>query len=612
MAWRLCCNQVKPGVRAGEFSAKPRWRKEGDGFGQGADEEDDERFQLCCCEHLLTRDRYSRQELADLVWLLRQFPNPRHPEVWELIERWRSDADEQDRAWLRDRIRYEWLRHRPATFRTHPQEPENIKRALAAYASLEPSDPVLKFQWLFRDLQWLDEHDIPQNAILGCDRPGESAVATAIAEVYSEAGLDGILRLASSVDGQGLVGRHVASLGLGIGEVRDLVRSAIDGGFGGKCDGLVRALLDDLDDALRLDFYSDLKGCLSAEGLEDALRLAPFRRDTWRAVETLGDSYDREYWRRVDPRGAERDPAECDEAVERLMAAGRTIEAFWLAARCLEMIDTKRLYRVLAAIASYAGAERERLFSNASIIEDIGRAIARLRGSQQITGERMAVLELSLFDVLQEYGSYTPDFDTVLKQDARLYAELVDCASRIDEDEQDSDSGERGSLAASIKSRNARLVLKKRRFLPGASEHEPVSAEQVFAWIRQARELCEARGKRKEGDYWIGRLLSAAGTGADGIWPCEAARDALELISNDEVNTGFQSGIYGSGGFRISGVRGTEEKRQAAKHASWSEALQYSHPRVSSLLDQVAKEYRRASEALNQDESLRDQLLNST
>ena len=611
VAWRLSCNQLKPGMRAGEYNAKPRWRKDGDGFGQRSDEDEDQHFQLFCRKYLLTRDRYSRQELADLVGLLRWIPDSPHAEVWELIDRWRHGADEQDKASLRDRIRYEWLRSRPAKFRKHPQEPENIKRALAAYASLEPSDPVLKYRWLFNHQQWQDEHDVPQDRILGCDRPGESALATAVAEVYSQTGANGILHLASSVDDQVILGRHVASLDLGIAGLCDLIQSAIEGEFGGDCDGLVGALLEDLNDAFRAELYSELRGCLSSEGLGDVLRLAPFRRDTWRTVETLGDSYDRDYWRSVDPRGAERDPAELDEAVERFMVAGRTIDALWLAARRFEMIDAKRLYRVLAAVASYTGSEREQLFSNASIVNDIGRAIARLRESHQIAGERMAVLELRLFDALHDYGSHTPDLDTLLTRDARLYSDLVDCASQIDESGQDGDTVERVDPPVRIENRIAWLVLEERRFLPGTSGQEPVSAERVLAWIRQARELCDVRGKRKGGDYWIGRLLSAAGTGTDGVWPCEAARDALELISNDDVNSGFQNGIYGSGGYRASGFQGAEEKGEAEQHARWSEALQYSHPKVSSLLDQVAKEFRSMSEAIVQDRSLFDQLLNS-
>ena len=611
VAWRLCCNQLKPGARAGEFSAKPRWRKDSDGFGHGVSREDDECFQLRCCEYLLTRDHYARQELADLIWLLRSLPDARSSDVWELIDQWRRNADEQDRAWLRDRVRYEWLRHRPAQFRTHPQERENIQRSLSAYTLLEPSDPVLKHRWLFCDLQWFDDHDVPLKAILGCDQPAASAVGTAITEIHSHAGINGILRLASSVDGQGLIARHVASLGLGVGELSDLVRSTVEGEFRGTCDELARALLAALDDALRAELYSKLKGCLSIGALGYALRLAPFRRDSWRTVETLGDDCVREYWLQVDPRGAERELAECDEAVEHLMGTGRTLDAFWLAARCLETISPKRLYRVLAAVAGNAGADRERPYLNASVVEDIGRAIARVRESHLIAGQRMAVLELRLFDALEDYG-YTPALDKVLVQDARLYAELVECASRIEKAEEDRDTGEEGELLSRINSRTAWLVLRKKRFLPGASEHDLVSAERILAWVRRARELCEARGNRKEGDYWIGRLLSAADTGDDGIWPSEAARDALEVISNDAVNAGFQSGVYGSGGFRASGVRGVEEKQQAEQHASWSEALQYSHPKVSSLLGRVAEEYRHMSKALSRDGILREQLLNST
>ena len=130
VAWRLCCDQLKPGLRSGEFSAKPRWRKDGDGYGQGASEEDDERFQLRCCEHLLTRAQYSKEELGDLVWLIRWIPSSENARVWQLIDCWQNDAPEEDRAWLRDRVRFEWLRSRPckvpqASTRSREYEPRS-------------------------------------------------------------------------------------------------------------------------------------------------------------------------------------------------------------------------------------------------------------------------------------------------------------------------------------------------------------------------------------------------------------------------------------------------------------------------------------------------------
>lgn len=610
VAWRLCCDQLQPGMRSGEFSAKPRWRKDGDGYGQGASEEDEERFQLRCCEHLLTRVKYSKEELGDLVWLIRWIPSSENARVWQLIDRWQNDAPEEDSAWLRDRIRFEWLRSRPAEFRKHPQHPENMDRARATYRLLAPSDPALKFRWLFCDQQWLDEHDVPQEVILGCERPGESAPSVAIAEVYSRAGIDGILRLASSVNGQELIGTEALSLGLRNTELSELIQSTVEGELCGKCDGLVQTLLAGLDEADRSDLYSSLKSCLSPEIFGYVLCLAPFGRATWSTVQELGDKCAREYWQSVDPRSMERDSGECNEAVRRFIDAERPMDALCLAARSLELFDAKGLYQVLESVANFGGRDRERMFWDEGAIEYIGRVIARVRESRQISERKMASIELRLFDALEHYG-YTPALDAVLKQDPRLYAELVDRASRIAEAELAHAHCTREDLLAGTNSHIAWLVLKKKRFLPCENEQESVSTENLLTWVQQVRELCGARGKRKEGDYWIGRLLSASAPGDDGIGPCEVVRDVLEVISNETVNRGFRNGIHGSVGYRGSSLRGGEEHALSEQYLSWSKALQYSHPRVSSLLGQVADEYRITGEAFEQDAKLSNQFLNS-
>ena len=609
VAWRLCYDQLKPGVRAGEFSTKPRWRQDSNGYGQGCSQEDDERFQLRCCEHLLARDQYSKEEMGDLVGLIRHIPSNENKRVWQLIDRWQKDASEEDRAWLRDRIRYDWLRSRPVEFRKHPQEAENMECARAAYALLTPKDPVLKFRWIFCDDQSSDEHDVPQEVILGCKRPGESAVSVAVAEIYSETGIDGILRLASSVNCQRMLGMIIHELGLKVIERSTLIRSAMEGEFYGKCDGLVQALLVNMSDTHGPDTYSCLKNCLSAEKFSYVLRLAPFGRTTWKMVQEIGDKCTREYWQSVPAPRRVGDSSECNEAVRQFMNAGRPMDALGLAARYHELFDAKGLCRVLESVASITGSDRGPRFGDEAI-EYIGRVIAKVRKSRQIAERRIASIELRLFDALEHYG-YTPALDAALRQDPRLYAALVDRASNMDEDGQARDPRVREDLLAGGDDYIAWLVLRKKRLLPRASEQEPASAANLLAWVQQVQKLCEARGRREEADYWIGRLLSASGPGDDGISPCEVVRDVLEEILSEAVRSGFQNGIWGAGGVRASSLRGIEEQELEAQYRSWSEALQYSHPKVSLLLRQVAEEYRKAAKFFEQDANLSDQFLNS-
>ena len=93
--------------------------------------------------------------------------------------------------------------------------------------------------------------------------------------------------------------------------------------------------------------------------------------------------------------------------------------------------------------------------------------------------------------------------------------------------------------------------------------------------------------------------------------PAWVVREVLEVISNATVNKCFRNGIHGSVGYRGSSLRGVEEQALSEQYMSWSKALQYSHPRVSSLLGQVADEYRLTGEAFEQDAKLSNQFLNS-
>ncbi len=101
-------------------------------------------------------------------------------------------------------------------------------------------------------------------------------------------------------------------------------------------------------------------------------------------------------------------------------------------------------------------------------------------------------------------------------------------------------------------------------------------------------------------DVCIGKLLSHAPVGDDGVWPCEPVRDVLEEIESEPMARGAQTGVYNSRGVHWRGEGGDQERELAEKYRNWAQGLQISHPFVASkLLMALANVYER--EASNQD-----------
>jgi hypothetical protein len=90
----------------------------------------------------------------------------------------------------------------------------------------------------------------------------------------------------------------------------------------------------------------------------------------------------------------------------------------------------------------------------------------------------------------------------------------------------------------------------------------------------------------------IGKVLSCAPVGKDGVWPCEPVRDVMEDLQSECMMEGAHTGVYNARGVHFSGEGGDQERELAEKYCKWGRALQVSHPFVAGkLLMGLAKTY---------------------
>ena len=73
-------------------------------------------------------------------------------------------------------------------------------------------------------------------------------------------------------------------------------------------------------------------------------------------------------------------------------------------------------------------------------------------------------------------------------------------------------------------------VTRRTRRLPGRDDRGALQANQLAAWIKNVREACTKLSRLDVADVKLGKLLSCALAGEDGIWPCEPVRIVLEDV----------------------------------------------------------------------------------
>jgi hypothetical protein len=128
--------------------------------------------------------------------------------------------------------------------------------------------------------------------------------------------------------------------------------------------------------------------------------------------------------------------------------------------------------------------------------------------------------------------------------------------------------------------------------IPGHNHLGELKADLLAKWIGVVRQGAADLSRADIADVCIGKLLSSAPVGQDGVWPCEPVVQVMEDIQSERMMEGARTGIYNSRGVHYRGEGGDQERELAEKYRKWGEALQFSHPFVASkLLMGLARTY---------------------
>ena len=79
--------------------------------------------------------------------------------------------------------------------------------------------------------------------------------------------------------------------------------------------------------------------------------------------------------------------------------------------------------------------------------------------------------------------------------------------------------------------------------------------------------------------------------------PGEAVRDVMDDLRSEDISIGAYRGLYNARGVHWSKEGGDQERELANKYRTWADALQFTHPFVSStVLMPLVNTYEREAE----------------
>lgn len=199
---------------------------------------------------------------------------------------------------------------------------------------------------------------------------------------------------------------------------------------------------------------------------------------------------------------------------------------------------------------------------------------------------------------------------SVLSEEPKLFIEMLSAVfkasveSGIEEPEPDDPE-----QARAMANRAYRL-LNLWDHIPGQRADNTIDSEALDAWIKKARVLAKAVGREDTADSKIGQMLSASSNGADGNWPAEPVREALDLFRSKPMLEGFCVGKANRRGVttRMPGDGGNLERIEAAKYRSWAKTIAFEHPHTAKALNHLADDYEWKAKRHDEDAEQRDWL----
>lgn len=592
VAWKVCISQLHQGQRVGHHSQKPRFRADGFGFGEPIGTWGPiMAFVREIVEIVLTWTNPNSEMVLDLVEHLHDFSDDDQARVWQIVEAWAaSGVSDQEKTTLREKLRVTVLSRRGVMRSKNRGRFANLTAAARkAYKALEPSDLLDKHAWLFKD-HWVEESadELDQEEIDFTARSHRIAQQRreALREIVEERGIAGLIEISERGNAAGVIGQLIGQELLESGTLVEAVLLALppaDQTEGWQRKNLIAGLLRATNETGSTDTLLEIKERLADDEFARVLLSAPYRKRTWDIVDKLGDAQKLFYWANVAPDWIFDAEEENVESVERLLTAKRPRAAFYAVHFKQEAVGAGVLFKVLDAMVT-ASEEQGGHYQLQQY--DIESAFSIVNQSSDFTLDQKAALEFAYIDVLSqpwrddERGGL-PNLERYVELNPEFFVQAIAWAYKR-KSGTDPDEWRVAPDRLSHFAQKGHKLLDGIKRIPGHDDLGALDYNRLSKWVQTVLSKCEELSRLEIGSLCIGKLFAHAPAGADGVWPCEPVRQVIEDLQSEDMESGIHTGRYIARGVHWRGEGGDQERELASEYRAWADALQYSHPFVSS------------------------------
>lgn len=582
-AWDLALALVDQRMSHADYSQRPRFRE--DAVGAGVKPAWERGIMVEAQSILLARTDCDRAQVISLIERVPCFSVTGEKKLWLLVERWAEAAAPEDIGFVRETLRRYGVGGRRSRRRIASP------RARALFEALQPKG-LHTHAWLFRGWvefsnEELEDEDVAARSLETRDARIANARAQALAQVWDESGLDGVIALAGVVDEPWIVGSMLPATVKGL-DARTVLGSTLAsklkledqlslmGGLLFRLDvaertAVLTALFDDSDDIGRT------LNLLLAAPLEDAV---------WTLVDRLAPGDQVQYWKRINRRAFDLLAESKTRLLRELLAVQRAQTAFQHLYLEAEKVPTEIIVEVLRATAFAPGEENGPKIS----WYEVERCFEVLDERPDCSTDDLATLEYAYANALNDSKRGLKALTKILSLSPETFAVGIGAIyrdvriPRDDTREIDAGAQQRGELW--------HRIFSKISYGPGGSEIGEVDLATFDEWMPRTIALLEESGRLESGLHTIGVIIGRTRIEIDGQWPPRAYAAMLEKWGHEELTKGIYYGVVNSRGAQWrDGNGGAAERDLAQKYRGWSETCIVDFPKLAACFEGVARHY---------------------
>jgi len=494
----------------------------------------------------------------------------------------------QERAEIFDCLRQETTRHRRFPEAGWAMPVDRVEQLEGIYNRFQPDDLIDRYRWLFKlRVELPGTRDRPWNEQ---ERAVENLRVTALQEILTTQGWNGVLNLARQVQKPALVGHTLAEaelLPIDLGSFLEDTLGASEGWRSLMIQQFVRVSAYKYGESWVEDCLNANLSAWSSEEYGEFLLCLPFNVYLLDRLDAAVEEVQHYFWSQTQARNL-LDANQAERVLTQLLKFQRPHFAVdlieWAIKQTPGILSPERIAEVLEISARTHPDQR---FNSSDFVYHSAELLDYLENTE-ISRDRLASLELSYFQIHQ-HERYPRFLYKELSRDPALFIEALQHVFRAKNEPPVEISDEPNGFAELMYS-----FLHSWKQMPGVQEDSSVDADALRAWVMGARELAAECDRSERADIHIGYALAFSPIDPDGIWPHKAVRDLIQEMANLNIEKGWRTQIFDNRGVTTRSLTegGKQEFALVERYETAARQLTDLWPRVAAILQEVAEGYR--------------------